>query len=246
MLNALKRFVAPGLPEIDFYGVNLPSAHEARWLTEQARFSPDLGYLEQYEFQLLFAPSDFRLGYIRHGLIEDGVPLCGAYTQQTYEYWLQEVGLPQGGTERIDIPMRKDGPHVIRYSPPPLKIKGEVHAIRPWQFLGLDTFKRNTLQFRRQRVNVLVPYRVKSDVPLDQDGNPYSIPSALAHKNYQFEAPEKVHVLRAWMYVGMPEYWNDLLDAGFRGFKTVNHHVSRSKRPWLKEYYDFPKHSLEE
>lgn len=236
IINSLRRHL---FPEMQSYGINFPSAHEARWLTDQVARSPDLGYLEQLEFQLLFCPDDLRLGYSHHSLIEDGAPLCGAYTQETFEYWLQENDL-----ERLAIPIRKNGPHTIRYAPPPLKIKGEVHAIRPWQFRGLDDYKRNLQQFRRQRVNVLVPYRVRSDLPLDENGQPQSLPSALAHKNYQFDTPERVYVLRAWMYIGIPEYWNDVLDAGFRGFKSVNRYTS--KRGWLKEYYDFPKHRLEE
>ena len=243
MLNALKRFLPFDLTGINVYGINFPSAHEARWLTEQVEHSPDLGWLEEQAFQLFFTPDDTRLGYERHGMIEDGAPLCGAYTQQTFEYWLQEVNTPHG-LERTAVPLRKDGKHVIRHFPPPLKIKGEVHCIRPWQFRGLDNFKRNRKQFRRQRVNVLVPYKVLTDLPLDENGQPQVLPSALAHKNYWFEEPERVHVLRCWMYVGVPEYWNDLLDVGFRGFKSVNRHTS--KRPWLQEYYDFPKHPLEE
>ena len=242
MLNALKRFLSPDLADINAFGVKFPSVQEAKWLTDQTYHSPDLGYLEQFEYQLLFTVDDTRFGYERYGLIEDGKPLTGAYTQDTFEFWMQEHHNADGKLERLPIPIRKDGPHVLRYAPPPLKIKGEVHAIRPGQFRGLDDYKRNRKQFRRQRVNVLVPYTLRvNEVGADKHG--IEVPYQLRGKNHIFETPEKVYVLRAWMYVGIPEYWDHILDAGFRGFKAVNRYQSR--RPWLKEYYDFPKHPLE-
>lgn len=242
MLSALKRFLSPGLIDVNVFNIKFPSVQEAKWLTDQSFHSPDLGYLEQYEFQLLFSPDDTRLGYERHSLIEDGVPLAGAYTQETFSYWVQESARSDGTVDRIPIPMRQHGQPAVRYFPPALKIKGEVHAIRPYQFRGLDDYKRNKKQFRRQRVNVLVPYKVLRDEGhvLSRKAPAYTHP--LGGKNYKFEDPEKVYVLRAWMYVGMPDYWDNLFDAGFRGFKTVNHYQSR--RDWLKEYYDFPKRPL--
>lgn len=231
MMNVLKRFMSPDLIDINAFGVSFPSVQEAKWLTDQSFHSPDLGYLEQYEFQLLFCPDDTRLGYQRYGLIEEGVPLGTAYTQDTFSYWVQDIA-----GDRTPIPMRQEGQPAVRYFPPALKVKGEVHAIRPWQFRNLDDYKRNRHVFRRQRVNVLVPYRLRTT-------DDRSIPQSLKGKGYCFEYPEKVFVLRAWMYIGIPDYWDNLFDAGFRGFKTVNHYESR--RPWLREYYDFPKRPLE-
>lgn len=240
MLQALKRFLFADPSGVSFHGIKFPSVEEARWMTNQVFHSPDLGYLEQAEFQLLFVPDDMRLGYSHHSLIEESVPLAGGYTQNTFAYWVQTTEKPNGDVERIGIPLRQDGPHIVQYFAPPLKIKGEVHAVRSWQFQRTDEYKRNTKQFRRQRMNILVPYRVKSNFPLNPDGTPYkSQPVPLVGKNYQYEAPEKVYVLRCYMYVAMPEYWNNLLDAGFRGIKPVNRYESR--RSWLKEYYDFPK-----
>lgn len=234
MMKALKRFVS--FDDVNAFGVSFPSVHEAKWLSDQSRYTPDLGYLEQFEFQLLFTPDDTRLGYDRYGLISDSVPLGGAYTQDTFSYWVQEID-----ADRIPIPMRQEGQPSIRYFPPALKVKGELHAIRPYQFKGLDDYKRNRQQFRRQRVNVLLPYRVLQPEGQALRGQKNDT-HPLAGKNYQFEVQEKVYVIRAWMYVGVPEYWNNLFDAGFRGFKTVNHYESR--RPWLKGYYDFPKKPL--
>ena len=239
IMKALRRFVP--FSDVNAFGISFPSVHEARWLTDQSRYSPDLGYLEQSEFQLLFSPDDTRLGYSRYSLIEDSVVLGTAYSQETFSYWMQEVQA-KDTVDRIPIPMRQQGTPTIRYFPPALKVKGELHAVRPWQFKGLDDYKRNREQFRRQRVNVLVPYRMRVDEH-GADLHGIEVPAALRGKGHVFDLPEKVYVIRAWMYVGLPDYWDNLFDAGFRGFKTVNHY--ESKRPWLKGYYDFPKHSLE-
>ena len=220
-------------------GINFPSTHEARWLCDQVRYSPDLGYLEQKEWQLLFAVEDFKRSHSRYSLIEDSVFVATAYSTRKFNYWVLEAG-----DERTPIPMEnfeEKAEQTIRYFPQPLKVKGELHLIRTHQFLGLDTFKMNTVQFRRKRVNVILPYR-EQGIILNQDAEGRELPIALQGKKF-FLSPEKVFVIRAWMYVGNPKYWDHLLDAGWRGFKPVNCYESR--RPWLREYYDYPKRSLE-
>lgn len=239
--KALKRFLSPGLIDVNIHGIKFPSVEEARWMTNQVFHSPDLGWLEQFEFQLLFASDDMRLGYERYGMIEDGVPLCTAYTQETFGFWVQEIDV-KGNLERTPIPLKQEGIPVLRWFPPSLKIKGEVHAVRTYQFRAIDDYKRNTKQFRRQRVNLLVPYTRRVDEH-GADRLGIEFPQALRGKGIVIDLPPQVYILRAWMYVGIPEYWNELLDAGFRGFKTVNYYEGR--KPWAKEYYDFPKRPLE-
>lgn len=235
IMKALRRFGLP-LPELNVYNVKFPTPHEAKWLTDDVSRSPDLGYLEQFEFQLLFSPDETRIGYSQYDLVKESVYLGVGYTQNTYAYWMQDV---EGA--RQAIPIRQDGKPMVRWFPPSLKIKGDIHAIQPYQFKNLDDWKRNRSVFRRQRVNILLPYRtVEWRKDHDTNGNP--LPPALQGKN-GVHSPERVHILRCWMYVGIPEYWDQLLDAGFRGFKPVNHYQSR--RPWLQEYYDFPKIKLE-
>lgn len=234
MMNALRRLQ---LPELSAHGISFPSLHEANWLTQSVKHSPDLGYLEQYEFQLLFSPDDTRVGYSHYSLISESVALCGGYTEKTYAYWSLETN-----KFRTPIPIRQDGEPVLRYMAPSLKIKGDVQAVRTWQFRQLDDYKKNKEQFRRQRVNILVPFHKMSNGNIDDNGQ--ELPRALQDKGYLIKYPERVYVLRCWMYVGISEYWDDLLDAGFRGFKPVPHYEARANRPWLKEYYDFPRKPL--
>lgn len=224
-MNALQQ-VFPKL----FGTPNLPSQHEVDWLCDSVRHSPDLGKLEQYEFQLLFSPDETQRGYSQYSLIEDSVFMCHAFTQKLYNYWQQRDGQL--------IPLEASAPAAVKYFPPSLRIKGELHAVRPYQFRDLDIYKGNTVQYIRQRVKLLIPFRevIVNDY-FDEDGK--ELPACLRGKK-GITSPERVHVVRAWMYVGKDDYWDNILSPF--NFKAVQHHNSR--REWLKEYYSYPKREI--
>ena len=224
-MNALAR-VFPKL----FGTPSLPSQHEVDWLCESVRHSPDFGKLEQYEFQLLFCPDETQRGYSQYPLIEDSAFVCHAFTQKLYNYWQQRDGQL--------IPLEATAPAAVKYFPPSLRIKGELHSVRPYQFRELDIYKGNTVQYIRKRVKLLVPYRkVIINDYLDEDGK--ELPRCLQGKK-GITGPEEVTVVRAWMYVGRDEYWDPILSPF--NFQAVQHHESR--RPWLKEYYSYPKREI--
>lgn len=205
--------LAKVLPKL-FGTSELPTEHEVNWLIDSVAHSPDLGILEQFEFQLLFSPDETQRDLSAYSLIEDSAFLCHAYTARPFNYWEQRDGLP--------IPMETTnqvfGVPSVHGFPPALKIKGELHLIRPYQFKELDIYKENRVQFLRKRVKLLIPH------------HPTNKP-----------AEEQVYVLKgAWMYVGAADYWNDLLDGGFN-FKAVQTHTN--PRPWLTEYYRYSNRS---
>lgn len=222
-MNALAR-VFPAL----FGETHKITAHEAQWLTQSADHSPDLGWLEQFEFQLLFCPDRTQRGHSEYPLIEDSIYGCHAFTQKKFNYWVQRDGQP--------IPMEATSDVRTNLFPPPLRIKGEVHAIRPWQFKELDNFKNNRYTFTRKRVKLMVPSVDLLKIP-DRYENGKQIPLMT---NQFVLTEEKVEPLKAWMYVGEPEYWDELLDAGYKAaelFKSAPFYKSR--RPWLNEYYEY-------
>lgn len=213
---------------------------EVRALIEQARYSPDLGYLEQFDYMLLFCPDDLRSTCLNHKLIEESAFMATAYTRKNFNYWVQTVG-----DSRTPIPMEATGTQLVRYFPPPLKVKGELNLVSTHQFKDVDTEKRNGVQFQRKRVDLIVPFRgliYKENV--DEDPT-RAIPDCLRGKEIPILQPERVAIVRAWMYVAKPEYWNDVLDAGFsRAFQTCN--IYKSRRSWLNEYYSYPRRKLGE
>lgn len=230
-------------------GIQFPSVHEAQWITDQTKYSPDYGWLEQFEYQLLFSADDTKKNHTHHCLIEDSEQMAQGFTVDYFNYWLQEAG-----DERLPIPMRlPSGKHMrLPMFPPPLKVKGELHLVRTPQFLGLDTYKRNTVQFRRQRVNIILPYRdmwkIENTIdPMDHPVafRPRDLPRALQGNAHIIYSSPKCHIIRCWMYVGHSGFWDNLFDAGFRGFKTVNYYESKNNNLWAKEYYDYPRKPLE-
>lgn len=203
---------------------------EVQQLNESCRKSPDLWYLEQFEFQLLFCPDRTQRGHSEYSLIEDSAYMCHAFTQKKFNYWMQRDGLP--------IPMLATSDVRTNLFPPPLPLKGEVHAVRPWQFRELDNFKDNGGLFKRIRVKLAVPDRAIYELPQRFD-NGKPVPLMLGQK---IIGPEVVEPIKAWMYIGNPFMWDDVFDGASLGsglFKTVSHYKSR--RPWLKEYYELKK-----
>lgn len=224
----------------NFLSFSFPNPAWVKYIQESAQYTPDIAKLEQYEFQLLFCPDDVQVGHENYGLISDcSAYLCTGYTERFFNYY-QRRHL----SCRTPVAMEASSPRVSRFFPPALPIKGELHAIQPRVFLKLDKAKLNGVQFLRKRVSLLVPWKPVLNLPeptvpnLDKDGIPLPLPLALMGKKGVLGA-ERIQIIKAWMYIGNPAYWNDLFDAGYNAFEHVNHYESR--RPWLKEYYQYPR-----
>lgn len=219
-MNLLKKLFTP----------SVSSAHsitpdDARSIAKSCIRSPDLSILEQYEFQLLFSPDRTQRGCSEYPLIQDSAFVCYAYTLRRFNYYLQRDGLP--------IPLESDPnrPAVGNKFPPPLKVKGELHAIRPYQFRELDNFKDNLVSFRRQRVRLLIPHRPVYKLP-QRYANGKPIP--LITDQFAIGEERIGRPIEAWMYVGVADYWKDVLDGGYL-FEPVSYY--EDKRRWLQQYY---------
>jgi hypothetical protein len=97
--------------------------------------------------------------------------------------------------------------------------------------------------FTRRRIIVLLPYRplLTRNVSLREAGK--ELPLALQGEKIML-GTERVYLIRAWMYLGKKDYWDDLLDAGWSGFKPVKKFQSR--RQWLGEYAYLTKHEFKD
>jgi hypothetical protein len=203
-------------------------------LSESCRKSPDLGELEQYEFQLLFAADRTQRGCSEYSMIEESV-YTGyyGYTLDKFCYYRLRDGLP--------IPMRATSDLRLPRFPPPLKVRGEIHAVRPHQFRELDNLKDNGVQFQRQRVDLLIPHRPVYKIP-ERYSNGKPIP--LMTDQYSLGV-ERVVPIKAWMYIGVPDYWDELMDAGYNSssfFTTVENY--KDDRVWLQEYYSMKRETF--
>lgn len=234
MFDAAKRLI---LGDNRYY--DIPNPNWFLYASGESKYSPDIAKLEEYEFQLLFSCDETQIRHVKHSLIEDGAYVCPAFTQGSFNYWLPEAPfLPPVPMEAMEY-----GKYSMPNTPPKAKIKGELHAIRPYKFIALDNYKENGVQFQRKRVKLIVPYRMvkwlndPSVVPFDMDPavalqeNPYvangNVPSIYTTK-------EKVVIIKAWMYIGIPKYWDKLISAFY--YSSVKSFQAKN-RQWCKEYY---------
>lgn len=202
-------------------------------------YTPDLGWLEQFEFQLLFCPDEIQRSQLGYSIIKDhSAFIANAYTRKTFDYWEQRVS-----TQRLGIPLPAANHTIGTLFPRSCRIRGEIHAVRPTTFIELDAHKENTIRFQRKRVELLLPYRPLLNRNVSLRERHKELPLCLQGEKKML-GTEKVHIIRAWMYIGNPEYWDNLLDAGWSGFKHV--HSFTSRRKWLGDYTHFTTHDFKD
>jgi hypothetical protein len=210
-------------------GYELPERAFFDFLDQETKYTPDIAILEQHEWQLYFACDETQLGHHKGSLLGESVYKMPGFTQKPFNYWDPKVPfLPP-------IPMEAKGfRNPMPFYPEIAKIKGQVLLIRPQTFLKLDEYKEQGVQYRREKARIIVPYRkIRSltDHP--------SLPTTdievelAAGLGLTFE---RVHVIRAWMYVGIPEYWDKLITAFDYG--AVQTYESKS-RLWCPTYYQY-------
>ena len=198
MLRKLKR---------QLLGITYPTLD---WLdqADHSKHTPDLWRLEQYELQLLFVCDEMQPSHTKNTKLQGGIELGTAYTEDNFQMYKKRLG-----KESFPIPMEQNGDtskDTIFTGLPKTTIKGELFAIRPEQFISLDKYKENRLNFLRKRVSLYIPYREVS----------WNKEQGVVTSEEIVKSPVK-----AWMYVGNPEFWNGQWDNGylFLPVRTFSH-----------------------
>lgn len=226
MLKQAIRMIAPA------YGYSMPSREEVYAELSRTKFTPDLALLEEYEWQAVFVTDELKKKFLKHELLgEDKRYLFPAFTQKNYHYW--ESASPLEGAIPFEVSQLRNP--IVGW-PPIAKIKGEVYLIRPQRFLDIDTYKQNTVQYVRDRIRLVVPFRRIQWVK-DRYGpevaeffrNPDQF-----HNNKTFTTDEHTYIVRAWFYSGRPEYWDPIITAYDYGHVETFH--SKNRR-WADTYY---------
>lgn len=196
----------------------------------QTKYSPDIAFLEESEFQLVFLCDDLMLNGSNHKLIaKHSRRRARGFTRKHFSFYRRRVD-GQG------VPILGSMPD-NRYDFASLKIKGEIHQVS--SSLGmpkLDNHYQNTVQFRRERVQILYPTQEHGMI-LNKDTMGRPLPLALQGPKH-FLLPEKVEPIWAWMYFGIKKYWGPLLDGGFY-FERVRISYPKEDKNWLPKYYHF-------
>lgn len=236
MLKNLIRKVIPS------FGYELPSPEFFTQMLEASKFTPDIAKLEQYEWQLFFAPDELKRDHLMHAKIgSESSFQFPAFTQASYHFW----DPPEGWAS--PVPLKVEGfTNPLPFFPPIAKIKGEVHLIRPQTFhLSLDRYRQNTVEYRRERVRLIVPYRrvvFLKDHNLDPA---FGVQEEFSRSEYTGSSvkttEERTCIIRAWMYIGEPAYWDPLIS----GYDYGHIETFQSKnRKWLQEYYNIRRPNL--
>lgn len=209
-------------------GYDLPDQALFQFLEQETQYTPDVAVLEAHSWQLYFACDETQMGHAK-AVLGDVHYKCPGFTQKTFNYWDPNVPfLPP-------VPIEATGyRNPMPFYPDIAKIKGQVLLVRPEALLRLDEYKEQGVQYRREKARILVPYRkirsIRDHPDLPTDDIEIELAKGLG---LTFE---RIHIIRAWMYVGIPEYWDKLITAFDYG--SVQTYESKS-RLWCPTYYQY-------
>jgi len=197
------------------------------------QFTPDYAKLSQHKSQLIFIHDDMMQTQPHHGMVQEGslsgfYPFNYGYTAKNFTFLKKNLGLKS-------IPLAFDF-REVQYELPKCqsvatRIRGEVYAIRPETFISLDTYRQNTVQFKRTEVTVNIPSKkILRHTTTDSKGRTFMEYSS---------TKEEIRSVTAWMYVAREDYWKEQLlsDSGFFDFTPID--IIEEDRVWLRKYYQY-------
>lgn len=207
---------------------------------EIAKTTPDYLKLAQYSEQYVFVCDNLKKTQSKHWFIKDVAELKAvAYTAdqfQCYDYNL--------GTETYPIPLEYEGkgtplPSNSPMYAPPAIVSGELFLISDYKVIySLDKLRGNGLKFQRKRVDIQIPYRRTKWLKDVTKAPPELIPTTAARATTGWYT----HHMKAWMYVGIKEHWEPLLDGGYYFSPTK---LAKPNTEWVDSYYLFNNRSNE-
>lgn len=171
-------------------GITYPSSNWVSRVQQQVKNTPDLWLLENYSHWLTFVCDDLKTGHRRHDLLEGSELACDCvFSKPAFSMFNKKLG-------KASFPVPILGRSVMA---PYSVVKGQLWRVPTDTLKGLDIYRNNTVEFQRTRISVAVPYK-----EVHWDNNP----------NEVYVSRTRTQYVRAWMYVGRPQFWDDLIDAG--------------------------------
>lgn len=191
---------------------------DMRWLedlqAQGANMTPDLWKLQRRERHLVFLYNECQEGqYADQMLGINSEKLYAASTKDTFVLWKKKLGLETFPIMLPIEPSERFGRS--SFLGKPARVTGQIFRVPPMVIKELDSYVLNTVQFERQRIEVIVPYRRKSE--------------GLRHTHYE--------VFKVWVYVGRKEFWKEQLDANKIFFDRVTLYTAKDEN--IGDYYYF-------
>lgn len=203
------------------FGFHSPPSKE--WLEtakQENILTPDIAKLELSDFHLVFICDNLmrlRAGY--NSAAQWLSPLNTVYTKERFSFYKYTKE-----NKEIFLPLR-DGVRPIR---------GELHVTTTEGLQFLDKLYDNGVQFLRERVKVIMPFRtVYRQKNKTINGKP--LPPCLDNI-HTLLSPEMTKEIRVHMYVANPKMWLHRLDNGYL-FQRIPTFYPNKLRSWLSEYY---------
>jgi hypothetical protein len=220
-------------------------------LMDSLEYTPDYHRLNKYQSQLLFVYDELKKKHPQHKMIEGHtfptpLPLPTGFTAAKFSLWKRPMGLE---TEAVALENEYIKPQVkgqvVEKSEgyqrsvykihddlvPKTIIKGELHAVTPEAWKSLDTYKRNRVRSLRKRVKILIPNRFPN-WNKDRDHQ-----AQLFHL-HEFHQVARVTIVTAWMYIGLPDYYDEPVDKGL--YQPVNRYQHNGGRGFgVTDFYCF-------
>lgn len=222
MIKAAARRFLPG----SSFGYALPDEHWFDYAKDETRYTPDVATLELHEWQLYFACDETQIGHQKNDVVGEAIYKCPGFTQQSFNYWdpkapfLPPVAMEASGY-RNPMP----------YYPEIARIKGQILLVRPQGLINLDNYKENGVQYTRKKIRIVIPYRALKRISDHPDLPTADIEQEINGIGLTFE---KVCIIRCWMYIGIPKYWDQLISAF--DYTSVQTYQAKN-RNWCKTYY---------
>lgn len=162
------------------------------WSKDIPQYTPDLNQLERKVGHLVFICDETMKAHFRHYIIKDATDTnVRAFTYDNLTLIKKDLGK---ASQVIPLTTRYAGA-------PYARIRGELYVLAPKQFIELDNYKLNGVQFQRVRVKLLIPYRKLSFDWWAKDKSMYE--QAVAQTPFWDDTVE------AWMYIGLKDYWDE-------------------------------------
>lgn len=195
-----------------------PSTPMVSAIGRELEYTPDNWYLSQFQYQLVFIYDGMKERMPNHEQLgELTIPTVQAFTKDKFSVFKQKMG-----RSSYPIPLEKEYKTV-----PFLPLRGELHRLTTRKLKELDILRRNGKFFQRKRVVLYVPYRER-------------LSRALC-------GPMQVQAVKAWMYVGITEAWDGLLDGGYEYGVVQDFRVNRNKDiSYFPHYYNFTNKEYED
>lgn len=238
MFNAIAK-------RVKTFNMSTPAAGVLGWAEEISRNTPDYHWLLEYEFQLLFVYNNMMMGHRDSRAIEESVYMANAFTRATYKMFKKDLG-----PHSYPVALAKEGKITEKWGEleGPGPIRGELYLIRPQQFLVLDKELDNTVAFERRRVNLNVPSR--KVIYAHEKNKIEEVTGVQFNGTPRITVQSEMASVRAWMYVGNPDYWKDLVADEFYGYSGPDYLMKTTKlykpnNPKLLPYYYFSKQELD-